>query len=59
MGLFGKSKEEKERRELQGEVDKLMNSYSKGKIDGDTYFKDMMKLTTSHKKKKKQSTAVK
>ena len=45
MGLFGKSKEEKERRELKGEVDKLMNSYSKGKIDGDTYFKDMMKLT--------------
>ena len=30
-----------------------MDSYSKEKIDGDTYFKKMMDLTTSAKKRKK------
>ncbi len=53
MGLFGKSKNEKERKELKGQIDKLMKDYSKEKIDGDTYFKQMMDLTTSHKKKKR------
>jgi len=53
MGLFGKTKEEKERKELKGQIDKLMKSYSKEEIDGDTYFKKMMDLTTSHQKKKK------
>ena len=54
MGLFGfgKSKEEKERKELKGQIDKLMKSYKKEKIDGPTYFKKMMDLTASHKKKK-------
>ena len=54
MGLFGfgKSKEEKERREVKGKIDKLMKAYSKEKIDGSTYFKKMMDLTTSHRKKK-------
>ena len=51
MGLFGKSKEEKERKELKQKVDKLMKSYSKEKIDENTYFKKMMDLTTSYKKK--------
>lgn len=51
MGLFRKSKEEKERKELKGQIDKLMKDYSEEKIDGDTYFKKMMDLTTSHKKK--------
>ena len=51
MGLFGKSKEE--RKELKGQIDKLMKSYSKEEIDGDTYFKKMMDLSTSHQKKKK------
>lgn len=54
MGLFGKSKEDKERKALKGQIDKLMNDYSKEKIDGDTYFKKMMDLTTSHQKKKKK-----
>ena len=54
MGLFGKSKEEKERKELKGKIEKLMKSYDKEKIDGDTYFKKMMDLTTSHQKKKKK-----
>ena len=54
MGLFGKSKEEKERKKLKGQIDKLMKSYSKEEIDGDTYFKKMMDLTTSHQKKKKR-----
>ena len=49
MGLFGKRKDE--RKELKGQIDKLMRDYDKEKIDGDTYFKKMMDLTTSHKKK--------
>ena len=53
MGLFGKSKKEKERKELKGKIDKLMKSYSDEKIDGPTYMKKMMDLTTSHQKKKK------
>lgn len=52
MGLLGKSKEEKERKELKRQVDELMKSYSKEEIDGDTYFKKMMDLSTSHQKKK-------
>ena len=54
MGLFGKSKEEKERTKVKNQVDKLMKSYSKEKIDGDTYFKKMMNLTTSYRDKKKK-----
>ena len=53
MGLFGKSKEENERKKLKNKIDKLMKSYSEEKIDGNTYFKKMMNLTTSYKKKKK------
>ena len=53
MGLFGKSKENKERKEIKSQVDKLMKAYDKEKIDGDTYIKKMMDLTTSHQKKKK------
>ncbi len=51
MGLFGKSN--KERKELKSQIDKLMKSYSKEKIDGSTYFKKMMDLTSSYKNKKK------
>lgn len=54
MGLFRNSKKEKERKELKGKIDKLMKSYGEEKIDGDTYFKKMMKLTTSHQKKKQK-----
>ena len=54
MGLFGKSREERrERKELKGQVEKLMKSYDKREIDGDTYMRKMMNLTTSHQKKKK------
>lgn len=53
MGLFGKPKEEKERKKLKSQVDKLMKSYDKREIDGDTFFKNMMGLTTSYQKKKK------
>ncbi|MCE3020530.1 hypothetical protein LW893_06225 [Parvimonas micra] len=53
MGLFRKTKKEKEeRKELKDKIDKLMKSYSDEKIDGETYFKKMMKLTSSYKKKK-------
>lgn len=34
MGLFDNSEKKKE---LKGKIDKLMNSYSEEKIDGDTY----------------------
>ena len=53
MGLFG-SKEDKERKAVKKQVDKLMKSYGDEKIDGDTYFKKMMDLTTSSQKKKKK-----
>jgi len=51
MGLFGKPKDE--RKALKKQVDKLMRDYDKEKIDGDTYFKKMMDLTSSHQKKNK------
>lgn len=54
MGLFGKSKEDKERKEVKKNIDRMMKDYSKGKIDGDTYFKQMMDYTTSHRDKKKK-----
>lgn len=54
MGLFGKSKEQKERKELKGQIDKLMKDYDKEKIDGATYYKSMMDLTTSYQKKRKK-----
>ena len=52
MGLFGKPKDE--RKEIKKQVDRLMKDYGKEKIDGDTYFKKMMDLTTSHQKKHKR-----
>ena len=51
MGLFGKSNEEKERKELKGQIDKLMNEYDKEEIDGETYLKKMMDLATSKQEK--------
>ena len=53
MGLLGKLAGDKERKELKRQIDKLMKSYSKEKIDGNTYFQKMMELTTSHQKNKK------
>lgn len=53
MGLFGKSKEDKERKEIKSQVDKMMKEYDEEKIDGATYFRKMMELTSSSKKKKK------
>lgn len=52
MGLLGKQKNE--RKELKGQIDKLMKDYSNEKIDGETYLKKMMALTTSHQKKHKK-----
>lgn len=54
MGLFGKSKEDKEREKVKSNIDKMMDSYSKGEIDGDTYFKQMMDYTTSYRDNKKK-----
>ena len=53
MGLFGNSKKQNERKKLKSKVDRLMKSYSKEKIDGDTSLKKMMDLTSSYQKKKK------
>ena len=52
MGLFGKPKDE--RKELKSKVDRLMKQYSKKKIDGPTYARKMMDLTSSFQKKKKK-----
>ena len=54
MGLFGKSKEDNERKEVKKNIDRMMQDYSKGKIDRDTYFKQMMDYTTSKRDKKKR-----
>lgn len=35
------------REELKEQVDELMRQYSEEKIDGETYFQEMMNLTTS------------
>ena len=57
MGLFGNLKadreERKERKELKGQIEELMDEYDKEEIDGDTYFRNMMDLVSSHKKNKK------
>lgn len=50
MGLFGKSNE---RKKLKRQIDKLMKDYDKEKIDGATYARKMMELTSSFQKKKK------
>lgn len=52
MGLFGKPKDE--RKELKGQIDKLMHEYDKERIDGATYAKKMMDLTSSAQKKSKK-----
>lgn len=55
MGWFKKSEDfEEERKGLKKKIDKLMKDYDKEKIDGDTYFKKMMDLTSSYKNKKKK-----
>lgn len=52
MGLFGKPKDE--RAELKSKIDKLMNDYDKEKIDGATFARKMMDVTSSAQKKKKK-----
>lgn len=36
-----------EREELQAQIDELMRQYDAGEIDGDTYSRQMMQLTSS------------
>lgn len=50
MGLFGKTSE---RKKIKRQVDKLMKDYDKEKIDGATYARKMMEVTSSFQKKKK------
>ena len=40
----------KERKELKSKVDDLMDKYDKEEIDSETYFKNMMDLTSSYQK---------
>ncbi len=61
MGLFGKSKEERERKQYERErkklkkkIDKLMQLYADEKIDGETYYRKMMELTAKTQKKMKK-----
>lgn len=35
------------REELKAQIDELMRQYAAGEIDGDTYFSEMMALTSS------------
>jgi len=49
MGMFEEQNEVRE--ELKGQIDKLMQDYEKEEIDGATYVKKMMDLTTSYKEK--------
>lgn len=54
MGLFEKSKgEEKERKGIKKQVNKLMKEYDKEEIDGPTYIQKMLDLTASRSKKNK------
>lgn len=39
------------REELKEQFDELMRQYSEEKIDGETYFQEMMNLTTSSQEK--------
>lgn len=48
MMLFGRNKEKKE---LNGQVRGLMNKYDKEQIDGPTFMKEMLDLTTSYDSK--------
>ncbi|MGW4881643.1 hypothetical protein ACWEPI_34420 [Streptomyces sp. NPDC004262] len=36
-----------DRDELKAKVDELMRQYQDGEIDGETYYQEMMELTTS------------
>lgn len=54
MGLFGKKQKDNDREELKGKIENLMNQYDKEEIDGDTYFKKMMNLSSDYQKKKKK-----
>lgn len=36
-----------DRAELKAEIEELMRQYQDGEIDGETYFRAMMELTTS------------
>ncbi len=42
------------RAELQGQIDELMKLYADEEIDGETYFRKMMELTTSAKAENKE-----
>jgi hypothetical protein len=54
MGLFGKPNDEKDRKKVKRQVDKLMKQYDKGKIDGGTYAKGIFGIKDSYGKKKKR-----
>ena len=53
-GIIWKIKRRQRKKRSEKNIDRMMKDYSKGKIDGDTYFKQMMDYTTSHRDKKKK-----
>ncbi|SHN53911.1 hypothetical protein SAMN02745247_01113 [Butyrivibrio hungatei DSM 14810] len=52
MGLFGKKEDRREK--IKSNVEKLMSAYDKEEIDGPTYMKKMMELSSKYKDKKKK-----
>lgn len=42
------------RDELKAQIDELMRQYTDEEIDGETYFREMMELTTSAKAENKE-----
>ena len=55
MGLFGKSKsEDRERKEIKSQVDKLMKQYDKEEIDGASFAKGIFDLQKDTAKKKRR-----
>lgn len=39
-----------DREELKAQIDELMRQYQDGEIDGETYSREMMELTTSEQR---------
>ena len=55
MGLFGKSKDDnRDRKEIKSQVDKLMKQYDKEEIDGASFAKGIFDLQKDTAKKKRR-----
>ena len=55
MGLFGKSKDNnRDRKEIKNQVDKLMEQYDKEEIDGASFAQGIFDLQKNPQKKKRR-----